>query len=392
MFSSQEAEFVLNTPCKALTSLQANKVESRFAVGTCLTLESNHVQLLRVDAELNEIVADAVLDHPTGPVSRICSGPKDEALLLTLTEEGTAATLWRIPFDVLERRGTTSSTYSDGLEHPSASSLLSATSMDEVATFSHEEASIVDIAWRSVWDEDAAEPGELLTLDRQGRLKQWDISLGEAQNVRSISGNPNSIATFPPQMAWDPHNSDAVAITSGVSVKIIDLRADTHLSTGSVESFKCHRYGVTDLDYNPNKPYAIVTGGQDGLVKFWDLRSSKHPLLVAQGGHGHWVTRVKYNPFHDQLVVSTGTDAVTNLWRVSTISSAPLLMSLDDAEGDNNSETSTPNARIAHYEHIDSVYDTAWGSADAWLYVSVGYDGKVVLHHVSSEEKYKILL
>jgi hypothetical protein len=33
-----------------------------------------------------------------------------------------------------------------------------------------------------------------------------------------------------------------------------------------------------------------------------------------------------------------------------------------------------------------------WSAADAWLYLTLGYDGNVVLHHVPSKEKYKILL
>ena len=135
----------------------------------------------------------------------------------------------------------------------------------------------------------------------------------------------------------------------------------------------------------------MTTAGQDGLLKFWDLRSAKQPLLVARGGHRHWVSRVSYNPFHDQLVLSAGTDSLVNLWRVSTISSAPLL-TLDESADENQSETSGPNVRVSRYEHIDSVYALAWGAADAWIYTTVGYDGKVVLNHVPSKEKYKILL
>ena len=128
------------------------------------------------------------------------------------------------------------------------------------------------------------------------------------------------------------------------------------------------------------------------LVKFWDLRSAKHPVLTARGGHSHWVSRVKYNPFHDQLVLSTGTDSLVNLWRVSTISSAPML-SLDDTEGNHLSqETATPNVCVARHEHGDSAYGLSWGAADAWIYMTVGYDGKAILNHVPSNEKYKILL
>ena len=102
---------------------------------------------------------------------------------------------------------------------------------------------------------------------------------------------------------------------------------------------------------------------------------------------------------------------------MSTISSAPLVM-LDETtrtfeeqfisgsteqennnplSNDNNEDgTSTipegPNVRVSRYEHMDSVNAITWSAADAWCYLSASYDGKVVLNHVPSKEKYKILL
>jgi EARP and GARP complex-interacting protein 1 len=157
-------------------------------------------------------------------------------------------------------------------------------------------------------------------------------------------------------------------------------------------------------------------------------------MLVCTGGHSHWSWNVLYNPFHDQLVLSTGTDSMVNLWRVSSVSSAPLLTLNDDDDSgddksqtgggvdnhyhqhhqskdenkDNNnsnnnnsnssknrnlSESAAHNVLVGRMEHTaDACYGAAWGAADAWIYVTVGYDGKVVLSHVPSKEKYKILL
>jgi WD40 repeat protein len=101
---------------------------------------------------------------------------------------------------------------------------------------------------------------------------------------------------------------------------------------------------------------------------------------------------LQYNPFHDQLVLSSGTDSIANLWRMSTISSAPLLTNDADVPDDDASETAGPNARIARHEHVDAIYSSCWSSADAWVYLTLGYDGKVQCHSVPSKEKYKILL
>ena len=43
-------------------------------------------------------------------------------------------------------------------------------------------------------------------------------------------------------------------------------------------------------------------------------------------------------------------------------------------------------------EHEESVYSLAWSACDAWVFASLSYDGRVVVSHVPSEEKYKILL
>ena len=390
MFSNQAAELSLNVPSKALDAVRADKADSRFIVGSC-ALQQNHLSVLRFHSELNELGVDASLDHPTGPVGLVCSSTSDITLVLTAAEHKSAATLWRMPLDVVNN--TASLDYNpDGDDVPESLLTSNGYSLEEVCTLEHNGPRLADILWRDsgmLFDEESSTAGEILTLDVGGSLQLWDIGDGLARSVRSENVTMAPQITRP-RVAWDPHNQHAVSVTVGTNVQVLDWRADTSVPSGTVESFRAHRYGVTDIDYNPNKPYVLATGGQDGLVKFWDMRSAKTPLLVARGGHSHYVCNVKYNPFHDQLVVSTGTDSVVDLWRVSTISSAPLL-TLDE-DNPEKSETSAHNVRVARYEHVDSVYGMAWSAADAWVYVTVGYDGKVALNHVPSKEKYKILL
>lgn len=392
MFSNTAAELSLNVPSKSLDTVRADKGDSRFIVGSC-ALEQNQLSVLRFHSDLNELGVDASLDHPTGPVGLICSSPSDKSLVLTAAEHQSCATLWRMPLDVVDR--VDSLNYNPDSDDPTSEGIMSSSgySLEEVCTLEHSNGPrLADIVWRDsgmLFDEDTATAGEILTLNVGGGLQLWDLGDGSARSVRSENLSIGPQITRP-RVAWDPHNQHAVCVTDGTRVRVLDWRADTSVPSGTVESFKAHRYGVTDIDYNPNKPYVLATGGQDGLVKFFDLRSAKSPLLVARGGHSHYVTNVKYNPFHDQLVISTGTDSVVNLWRVSTISSAPLL-TLDE-DNEQKSETSAHNVKIASYEHADSVYGMSWSAADAWVYVTVGYDGKVALNHVPSKEKYKILL
>lgn len=391
MFSNQAAELSLNVPTKALDAVRADKADSRFVVGSC-ALQQNHLSVLRFHSDYNKLGVDSTLDHPTGPVGIISTSPSDKSLVITAAEHKSSATLWRMPFDVVDRMDSLN--YNpDGDDGTDGLMSSSGYSLEEVSTLEHNGPSrLADIVWRDsamLFDDDTSTAGEILTVDFGGGLQLWDVGGGSARCVRSENISLKSQITRP-RAAWDPHNQHAVCVTDGTRVKVLDWRSDTSVPSGTVESFKAHRYGVTDIDYNPNKPYVLATGGQDGLVKFFDLRSAKSPLLVARGGHSHYVSNVKYNPFHDQLVVSTGTDSIVDLWRVSTISSAPLL-TLDE-ENPEKSETSASNVRVARYEHADSVYGMTWSAADAWVYATVGYDGKVALNHVPSKEKYKILL
>ena len=62
-------------------------------------------------------------------------------------------------------------------------------------------------------------------------------------------------------------------------------------------------------------------------------------------------------------------------------------------DGDGRVEADPPNIKVrAIDQHEESIYSIAWSPADAWMYCSLSYDGRVILNHVPSTEKYKILL
>jgi len=355
----------------------------------------------------------------------------------------------------------------------------------------------------------------------------WDMSTSSAIPIDRISipASPSSSSTTnrshsatttlytTPKASWDPHNTNLIAVTTGRDVALLDVRCSTTTGgsgfVGGIQA--CHKLSVMDVDHNPNMPHLLTTCGQDGLVKFWDVRKGMglgggsggssgligstsfpsspvsvpsplkddhqhnttnysgdgssggcwmmdNPLRTIRGGHTHWSTVVKYNSFHDQLVLSGGTDGMVNLWRISSISSAPMMLDVGGGvdggdggggsgsrlEGDgggeeddlskfltyrdqedgggggdgygadrdnrinddrapplsnnNNNTTSDgdggdkPDVRVTKMELSEAVYDLAWSAADPWIFVSLGFDGSVILNHVPSKEKYKILL
>jgi hypothetical protein len=328
---------------------------------------------------------------------------------------------------------------------------------------------------------DISNVGDVVTVDTNGHVTIWDINTQQqALSFDTTAVASDHIETFPSKaipsskVTWDPHsNGHIVAVTVPTPnrkhvnmISIFDLRCtkeniNHHNSSSIMEiggggsqsprAYPSH-YGILDMDYNPNRPYMIGTACRDGTCKFYDVRypitstttsttdrtnvvpSMTQPVCVARGGHSHYCTSIRYNPFHDQLVVSTGTDQKSNLWRLSSCSSAPILLPTTttttttsssssgqvndmihatDEDNDyhdltNHNHTMTPTSTKKHhdlntvatnvcvqqqYEYGDAVYTTAWGANDAWIYLTISYqDGKAVLQHVPSTEKYKILL
>jgi WD40 repeat protein len=283
----------------------------------------------------------------------------------------------------------------------------------------------------------------LITVQSRNRevcFTTFDVGTSCATHLDQVNlqiPDTRGLMPNPPKASWDPHNHHLCAVTLGTDIAIMDMRTPAKLTNGLRS---CHRFGVTDLDYNPNKPNVLSSSGQDGLIKFWDLRftasyndenngntsssswARQSPLRTVRGGHTHWATCVKYNAFHDQLILSGGTDSIVNLWRISSISSAPLIDLVGDSADDDftpiddeNSHAENPAAesfdniaedadsvgtdggnapdvRVTKMEMREAIYDLTWSAADPWLFVTLAYDGNVVLNHVPSKEKYKILL
>lgn len=73
----------------------------------------------------------------------------------------------------------------------------------------------------------------------------------------------------------------------------------------SLTKREAHDGNIRDIDYNPNKPFTLVTAGDDRKIKFWDMRKPEKPIVVLSG-HSHWVWTTRYNPYHDQLVLRYG--------------------------------------------------------------------------------------
>merc|ERR1712059_14806 len=76
-----------------------------------------------------------------------------------------------------------------------------------------------------------------------------------------------------------------------------------------------HASDINVIDWNPSDPF-IVSGGDDGMVKVWDLRSFggiTDPVATFKHHNGP-VTSVEWNQNDSTVFASSGDDDQVALW------------------------------------------------------------------------------
>ncbi|KAI9140399.1 WD40-repeat-containing domain protein [Paraphysoderma sedebokerense] len=387
-----------------------------FLIGTLGLGGDNEIHLLDFDEDVSELNS-IVYTHPN-EVWSITACPGKPELFFTCYSVATPlkqemrTALWKIPpedFNTVRAGASAGNTSPSGkkgapnLANPnirkSNQKLTSNSQIEPILTL---DSKGTDGMFRSVILDPNGELNKLVAIDNN-KLHVYTLAQGLSKGVLGNTIEiPSSSSTNVSRIrsgAWNPHNSSSVGITFENDVHLYDIRSmakSHHIPNAHSVLARC-------LDFNPNKQYQIVTGGDDCKIRFWDIRNPKDVVLEL-GGHSHWIQSVAYNHFHDQLLLSSSSDCQVNLTSIVSISSAPLGDEEDEeygypansGSGDIDSERKrnkpTDGLVSTYDQHEDSVYSVAWSCADPWVFASLSYDGRAVVSLVPKEEKYKILL
>eukprot|EP01127_Copromyxa_protea_P023044 TRINITY_DN852_c0_g1_i1.p1 TRINITY_DN852_c0_g1~~TRINITY_DN852_c0_g1_i1.p1 ORF type:complete len:357 (+),score=43.06 TRINITY_DN852_c0_g1_i1:1439-2509(+) len=334
--------------CVAAQSGEPNL--NRFLVGTVGLQEQNRIDQLEVSSDVSEITRVAAYNHPHEIWYLTCS-PHDRDLLVTgyNTGSGFQGSLWRInektqKIEELERLGSVTGTMKSILWDPSEN--------EEAHKIAY-----LDDKYAHIWDLNSAQETELIDVGGDGLDKVWSGS-------------------------WNPFLEDQIVTTCGDTIAAWDIR---DVKTPTFKIPKAHTHVVRDVDINPNNCYYFVTGGDDGKIKFWDLRKPTDPVKTFYK-HAHWAWCVKYNKF-DSLVISGGTEGSVNLWDVESLSIRHQTHQTPLTESDRH---------IKSYEgQEDSVYSVAWSASEQGMdwstFASLSYDGRVVVNRVPEDTAMRML-
>ncbi|XP_034933614.1 EARP-interacting protein homolog [Chelonus insularis] len=364
----------LEFQARALSAQNAETDIVRFLVGTqSLKFASNQIHLLELNDETNTLKTQ-VYHHDVGEVWSLQASPTDPDKFITsyntMDNQGLCVmrgALWKLP-ELGE--------YTNEVE-----------SMEKVSDI---DTTIHGADLRTIVYHPTESIRAVAVVDNHFVL--W--------NLEGPSPQPSTIGTLTSKSQprfttgkWNPHNGCNQFVTlNDNNVRGWDLRTPSKEAWTIIPA---HCQIVRDLDFNVNKQYILSTCGDDGYMKFWDIRSPAEPIM-ARMEHSHWVWNIKVNKFHDQLVLTSSSDSRVILCSIPSVSSEPFgPISHDDDNSLNQSINGTKleDGVIGKYEeHEDSVYAVEWSSADPWTFASLSYDGRLVINKVPRKYKYKILL
>lgn len=181
-------------------------------------------------------------------------------------------------------------------------------------------------------------PGTLATGDCKKNIHIWTMKNQSDWNVdqKPLIGHEDSVE----EIIWSPENENLLASCSvDKSIRVWDLRNST-LERCVVHLPDSHKSDVNVMDWNKN---FLVSGGDDGFVKVWDMKMPK--ANIAQFDyHKKPITSVEWNPNDDTVIAVGSEDDKLTIW--------DLAVERDDEEAntemdlDDNSEEDKEDGNI----------------------------------------------
>jgi len=154
-------------------------------------------------------------------------------------------------------------------------------------------------------------PGRLATGSNNKNIHIWQPGEGGTWHVdqRPLNAHNDSVE----DIQWSPNERNVFASCSvDKTIRIWD--ANLFGTKANMLSVNAHDKDVNVISWNRNDPF-IVSGGDDGVIKVWDLRQLKNDQPIATfKHHSAPITSVEWHPTDSSVFTASGADNQITIW------------------------------------------------------------------------------
>ena len=277
-----------------------------------------------------------------GGINRVRAMPQMSALVSTWSDQG-AVHVWNVhaELEALEGRG---------VANPSAK---------PVHTFSKHKSEGYALAWNP------HQVGQMVSGDSAGGCYLWHPDTAGTWTQQEIVSGEFSAVEDVEFKKTGPNCANVFAICGGEEGKvgIVDIRNSAKCAT----KFIAHSGDTNVLSWNPIVDQLLLTGGDDGTFKVWDVRAVSRGAVANFKWHSAPVTSVDWHPTDEAVLAVSSADDTTSIWDMSVEEDA-------SAPADTGTEYFPPQLLFLHMGQ-KSVKEIKFHKQLPGVIVSTAFDG-----------------
>jgi len=246
------------------------------------------------DEDDSDVDDDATLTHKTiphrGGVNRIRCMPQQPHVMAAWSDTGSVG-IWNAGAQI------------QSLDGPATLPMRN----EPVHVFSGHRTEGFALGWSPVTQ------GRLVTGDCAKGIHLWQMADAGGTTWKvdptPFGGHKGSVE----DLQWSPVEREMfVSGSVDRTVRVWDARVGGP-KRRSVASVVAHESDVNVVACNPFHPNVVASGGDDGVIKVWDIKSFKEPMMQLYWHMGP-ITSLEWSPEEESVLAASGEDDQITLW------------------------------------------------------------------------------